>query len=109
MTFVGAVLRRCTEAKAALAQDMLSRTSTRRRHVCSRSVNTDRRSPICSEPLESRRLFAVIAGFTQSQFVSGLDSPTAMEFAPDGRLFVAEQDGAVRIVTPDEHLNATPF
>jgi glucose/arabinose dehydrogenase len=36
-------------------------------------------------------------GFTDSQFVSGLTSPTDMEFAPDGRLFVAEQAGKVRI------------
>ena len=38
-------------------------------------------------------------GFTDSQVVSGLTNPTDMEFAPDGRLFVAEQAGNVRIVT----------
>jgi glucose/arabinose dehydrogenase len=36
-------------------------------------------------------------GFTQSPVVSGLTNPTDMEFAPDGRLFVAEQAGRVRI------------
>jgi glucose/arabinose dehydrogenase len=36
--------------------------------------------------------------FTRSQVVSGLASPTAMEFAPDGRLFVAEQRGTLRVV-----------
>jgi glucose/arabinose dehydrogenase len=41
------------------------------------------------------------SGFTQSQVVSGLTDPTDMEFAPDGRLFVAEQAGRVRIVKPD--------
>src|SRR5215218_652419 len=41
------------------------------------------------------------SGFTQSQVVSGLRDPTDMEFAPDGRLFVAEQAGRVRIVKPD--------
>jgi glucose/arabinose dehydrogenase len=35
--------------------------------------------------------------FTQSPVVSGLTNPTDMEFAPDGRLFVAEQAGRVRI------------
>jgi glucose/arabinose dehydrogenase len=40
---------------------------------------------------------SVPPGFTDSQFVSGLTSPTDMEFAPDGRLFVAEQAGKVRI------------
>ena len=32
----------------------------------------------------------VPAGFTDSQVVSGVTNPTDMEFAPDGRLFVAE-------------------
>jgi glucose/arabinose dehydrogenase len=41
------------------------------------------------------------SGFTQSQVVSGLTDPTDMEFAPDGRLFVAEQAGRVRIASPD--------
>ena len=38
------------------------------------------------------------SGFTDSQVVSGLTNPTDMEFAPDGRLFVAEQAGRVRSV-----------
>lgn len=37
-------------------------------------------------------------GFTQSRFVSGLEDPTMMSFAPDGRLFVSEQAGALRVV-----------
>jgi glucose/arabinose dehydrogenase len=36
--------------------------------------------------------------FARSQVVGGLTSPTAMEFAPDGRLFVAEQRGTLRVV-----------
>ena len=36
--------------------------------------------------------------FARSQVVGGLVSPTAMEFAPDGRLFVAEQRGTLRVV-----------
>jgi glucose/arabinose dehydrogenase len=36
--------------------------------------------------------------FARSQVVGGLASPTAMEFAPDGRLFVAEQRGMLRVV-----------
>jgi len=39
--------------------------------------------------------------FTDSQVASGLTNPTDMELAPDGRLFVAEQAGRVRIVKPD--------
>lgn len=38
-------------------------------------------------------------GFRDSVLVSGLDTPIAMEFLPDGRLLVAEQNsGAVRLV-----------
>jgi len=40
-------------------------------------------------------------GFTDSRIVSGLTDPTDMEFAPDGRLFVAEEAGKVRIAKPD--------
>ena len=39
--------------------------------------------------------------FTDSPVASGLTAPTDMEFAPDGRLFVAEQAGRVRIAKPD--------
>jgi glucose/arabinose dehydrogenase len=39
--------------------------------------------------------------FTQSQVVSGLTNPTDMEFAPDGRLFVTEDAGRLRIAKPD--------
>ncbi len=44
---------------------------------------------------------AVPMGFIQSQVVSGLTGPTDIEFAPDGRLFVAEEAGKVHIVKPD--------
>ena len=40
-------------------------------------------------------------GFTDSPVVSGLTNPTDMEFAPDGRLFVTEDAGRVRIAKPD--------
>jgi glucose/arabinose dehydrogenase len=44
-------------------------------------------------------------GFTETQVVSGLTDPTDMEFAPDGRLFVAEEAGRVRIAKPDGTLS----
>jgi len=44
-----------------------------------------------------------------NQFITGLQNPTAMAFAPDGRLFVTEQAGAVRIITPEGQLLPTPF
>jgi Glucose / Sorbosone dehydrogenase len=47
-------------------------------------------------------------GFLDSTFVSGLVNPTAMEFAPDGRLFVAEQNGTLRVIK-NGTLLPTPF
>lgn len=38
------------------------------------------------------------SGFTETLVASGLASPTAMAFAPDGRLFICEQGGRVRVV-----------
>ena len=40
----------------------------------------------------------VPSGFTDSVLVNGLVNPTAMEFAPDGRLFVCEQGGSLRVI-----------
>ncbi len=40
----------------------------------------------------------VPAGFNRSTHASGLIAPTRMAFAPDGRLFVCEQGGVVRII-----------
>jgi glucose/arabinose dehydrogenase len=49
------------------------------------------------------------SGFSRTTFVSGLAGPaTAMAFAPDGRLFVAQQGGALRVVK-NGALLATPF
>jgi glucose/arabinose dehydrogenase len=48
------------------------------------------------------------AGFIERQIVSGLSNPTAMAFAPDGRLFVCQQGGALRVIK-NGTLLATPF
>src|SRR5438477_11284210 len=54
------------------------------------------------EALEDRlTLTALPTGFTESTVVAGLSAPTAMEFAPDGRLFVLEQAGNVKLVHND--------
>src|SRR5207244_9287032 len=47
-------------------------------------------------------------GFIESQVAGGLSSPTAMAFAPDGRLFVCEQGGQLRVIK-NGALLATPF
>lgn len=49
------------------------------------------------------------AGFTESLFVTGLpELATTMAFAPDGRLFICQQGGALRVVK-NGSLLATPF
>ena len=50
----------------------------------------------------------VPAGFAEKLIASGLASPTAMQFAPDGRLFVAEQSGRLRVIK-NGALLPTPF
>jgi len=52
---------------------------------------------------------AVPAGFSESTYVSGLNQPTQMAFAPDGRLFICEKSGRVRVVTAAGALLSTPF
>ncbi|MCY7349739.1 MAG: PQQ-dependent sugar dehydrogenase [Cytophagaceae bacterium] len=37
-------------------------------------------------------------GFSQQQLATGIASPTAMTFAPDGRLFICQQNGTIKIV-----------
>jgi glucose/arabinose dehydrogenase len=61
------------------------------------------------ELLESREVPTTLpSGFTETLVSGGLSNPTAMEFAPDGRLFVAEQGGQLRVIK-DGQLLATPF
>ena len=48
------------------------------------------------------------SGFAETQVATGLAAPTAMAFAPDGRLFVAEQGGRLRVIK-NGTLLATPF
>ncbi len=48
------------------------------------------------------------AGFTETQVAGGLSNPTAMAFAPDGRLFVCLQGGQVRVIK-NGTLLSTPF
>jgi glucose/arabinose dehydrogenase len=48
------------------------------------------------------------SGFTETRLTNALVAPTAMSFAPDGRLFVAEQGGRLRIIK-NGALLGTPF
>jgi glucose/arabinose dehydrogenase len=47
-------------------------------------------------------------GFDWSAVASGLDRPTAARFAPDGRLFILEKAGRLRLWTPGAGLGAAP-
>src|SRR6185295_5098315 len=46
----------------------------------------------------STTAFSLPPGFTDTAYVSGLTQPTAMAFAPDGRIFVTQKTGAIKIV-----------
>ena len=49
------------------------------------------------------------AGFNEVTATTGFSSPTAVDWAPDGRAFVVEKAGRVRVVNPDGTLRATPL
>jgi glucose/arabinose dehydrogenase len=73
-------------------------------------VGCSSRQPEEQEPLNSVSEAATIldSGFTDTTLVTGIANPTTMAFAPDGRLFVAQQTGQLRIVK-NGALLATPF
>jgi glucose/arabinose dehydrogenase len=48
------------------------------------------------------------SGFRETLVAGGLTNPTAMQFAPDGRLFVCEQTGQLRVIKNGALLGA-PF
>jgi glucose/arabinose dehydrogenase len=56
-----------------------------------------------SDSLQTEQSAAVPSGFVDELVASGLVNPTTMQFAPDGRLFVAQQTGQLRVLT-----NANP-
>src|SRR5436309_1821598 len=47
-------------------------------------------------------------GFSEVLLATGLSSPTAMELAPDGRIFVCQKEGQL-LVIKNESLLAAPF
>src|SRR5262245_62346340 len=53
------------------------------------------------EELEARLAPALLPpGFQEAPLATGLNGPTAMEIAPDGRLWVLEQSGSVQVFHP---------
>ena len=57
---------------------------------------------------ESTNAATVPTGFTDSLVVNGLNNPTAMALSPDGRIFVCEQGGRLRVIK-NGALLSTPF
>src|SRR3979490_1248386 len=49
------------------------------------------------------------AGFDQQTLVSNLSRPTAVAWAPDGRMFIASKDGTVQVVSAAGTLSPTPL
>ena len=65
-------------------------------------------SILASSNVEIAHTATVPPGFTDSLVAAGLSNPTAMALAPDGRIFVCEQGGALRVIK-NGVLLATPF
>src|SRR5438093_9778287 len=59
-------------------------------------------------PCFTVRAATLLPGFTESRVAGGLVDATAMAFAPDGRLFVCQQGGALRVIK-NGVLLPTPF
>ncbi|MEX0616987.1 MAG: PQQ-dependent sugar dehydrogenase [Candidatus Woykebacteria bacterium] len=61
------------------------------------------------DPIKSPQAATTVpSGYAETPLVSGLSIPTAMEFAPDGRLFVSEKGGSLRVIK-NGNLLSTPF
>ena len=50
----------------------------------------------------------LVTGFEQTELLRGVANPTAINVAPDGRIFVSQQDGRLRVVK-NGVLQPTPF
>jgi glucose/arabinose dehydrogenase len=62
------------------------------------SSDDRRRSRLRVTRLEDRTVPAsFVPGFSETLVATGLSDPTAMEFSPDGKLFIAEQDGTMEV------------
>lgn len=60
--------------------------------------------------LETRETPAtLVAGYAEQTIATGLNLPTAMEFSPDGKLFILEQDGTCKVYSGTTQLQADFF
>ena len=65
--------------------------------VASAGLITPARGGVPADPSQRAAAAVVPTGFTDRTEISGLDMPTAVAFAPDGRVFVAEKAGVVKV------------
>lgn len=72
--------------------------------ACSKGADSGYTEPVCGIEQAAR----VPPDFVDEVVVTGISHGTALAFAPDGRIFVAEQSGKVRVVK-DDVLLAEPF
>ena len=64
-------------------------------------------APNAAAPAQTTR-HELPTGFTEQRIADALNSPTTMAIAPDGRIFIAQQGGKIRIVKDDRLIEA-PF
>ncbi|MBK8046737.1 MAG: PQQ-dependent sugar dehydrogenase [Anaerolineales bacterium] len=57
-----------------------------------------------AQPAAAQGGFAMPYGFIQDQVVVGLDRPTSFALAPDGRIYIAEKSGKMRVAVNGELL-----
>lgn len=62
--------------------------------------------PGAQEPLPLLQVESI--PYTTELYVAGINFPTRLAWAPDGRLFVTEKGGAVRVVSADGELQPEP-
>jgi len=87
---------------------MRSRDSQRSGQLVFRLVLFIVTSVLASSNVRIAYAATVPSGFTDSLVAGGLTNPTAMALAPDGRIFVCEQGGTLRVIK-NGVLLATPF
>ena len=86
---------------------MKARDSQRSEHLIS-SVLFIIAIVLASSSVRIASAATVPSGFTDSLVAAGLTNPTAMALAPDGRIFVCEQGGNLRVIK-NGALLTTPF
>ena len=79
------------------------------RLACALSVLVFAISPIDWKPASVDAASTLPPGFVDDVVFSGLTRPTAIRFSPDGRVFVAEKSGIVKVFDDLSDPTATVF